>query len=234
MMNYAAGSASVRPIRIAYVGYPLFHKGWPSFEQLAWAFSDDERYEFVHLGQYQKPGSRLPFYTAKATADDRDATIHALREAAVDVVMIWPAWPETFSIVTAEAVAAGAMIITHPESGNCIALAEKHERALPFDSLHDLIAALASEGFYERTLAALDAGLSFGALDYSQGLTVAFDYSLANPGEQMTSTIEKDSAKSRNGKVEDVGAAGTQALRKKRGTTGVKTGTSVKLKGTMQ
>lgn len=234
MVNYSAGSASVRPIRIAYVGYPRFHKGWPSFEQLAWAFSDDERYEFVHLGQYQKPGNRLPFYTAKATADDRDATINALREAAVDVVMIWPAWPETFSIVTAEAIAAGAMIITHPDSGNCIALAEKHGRALSFDSLSDLIAALASEGFYERTLVALDSGLSFGALDYSQGLTVSFDYSLTSPGEQMASIIERDAAKSRNGKVEDVGATGTQALRKKRGTTSARTGTSVKLKGTMQ
>jgi hypothetical protein len=234
IVNYTAGGDGKRPIRIGYVGYPLYHKGWPAFELLAWSFSEDARYDFVHLGAHSKPGSRIPHHAAKATADDRDATIRALRDAAVDVVMIWPAWPETFSIVTAEAIAAGAMIITHPKSGNCIALAEKHGRALSFDSVSDLIAALASEEFYEKTLVALDSGLSFGVLDYSQGLTVAFDHSLTNPSERLNAIAETNAAKPKNGKVENVGASGTQTQLRRRGTTRAKTGTSVKLKGTMQ
>lgn len=241
MVNYAAGGASVRPIRIAYVGYPLFHKGWPSFEQLAWAFSDDERYEFVHLGQHQKPGGRLQFYTAKATADDRDATIRALREAAVDVVMIWPAWPETFSIVTAEAVASGAMVITHPGSGNCISLANKHGRALPFDSLSSLIAAMAGSAFYDNTLEALDSGLGFGVLDYSQGLTVAFDYARTHPGQTLAIATEATAAKGENGAaragstaIEAADAMSSGTPPRKRAPVRGKAGVAPKMKGTMQ
>jgi hypothetical protein len=241
MVNYAAGGTHVRPIRIAYVGYPLYHKGWPSFEQLAWAFSDDERYEFVHLGQHQKPGGRLPFYTAKATADDRDATIRALREAAVDVVMIWPAWPETFSIVTAEAVAAGAMVITHPGSGNCVALAQKHGRALPFDCLSSLIAAMAGKEFYDKTLDALDSGLGFGVLDYSQGLTVAFDYARTHPGEALAVAPEKPAPKGENdaAKARSTATAAADAISsdtsRKRAPVHGKAGVAVKkMKGTTQ
>jgi hypothetical protein len=239
MVNYAAGGASVRPIRIAYVGYPLYHKGWPAFEQLAWAFSDDERYEFVHLGQQQKPGDRLPFYIAKATADDRDATIRALREAAVDVVMIWPAWPETFSIVTAEAVAAGAMVITHPGSGNCVALADKHGRALPFDTLSSLIIAMAGKEFYDKALEALDSGLGFGVLDYSQGLTVAFDYARTHRGEVLAVDTEVPKGESSAAKAGGTATATAEAISsgappRKRAPVRGKGGVAAKMKGTTQ
>lgn len=242
MVNYAAGGGSVRPIRIAYVGYPLYHKGWPSFEQLAWTFSDDERYEFVHLGQHQRhPSDRMPFFTAKATADDRDATIRALREAAVDLVMIWPAWPETFSIVTAEAIAAGAMVITHPGSGNCVALANKHGRAIPFDSLSDLIAAMAGKAFYEGTLEALDSGLGFGVLDYSQGLTVAFDYARTHPDETLGVAAEAPSTTRENGAAKTwttapaiPDATSSVAPTRKRSPARGKAVVAVKIKGAIQ
>ena len=34
------------PLRVAYVGQPVTHKGWPVFKELAVSFADDPRYEF--------------------------------------------------------------------------------------------------------------------------------------------------------------------------------------------
>ena len=40
-----------RPLRVAYVGQPVAHKGWPVFKELTLRFGDDARYEFFHVGK---------------------------------------------------------------------------------------------------------------------------------------------------------------------------------------
>jgi hypothetical protein len=53
-------------------------------------------------------------------------------------VLLWPEWPETFSLVTYEALAAGCLVITHPSSGNVVVAAEAAGLALVVDDARSL------------------------------------------------------------------------------------------------
>lgn len=175
-VNYIDPNAKkARPIRIAYIGYPVYQKGWHAFETLAWTMRDDPRYEFIQLGEKQSDNKEIMFAHARASAKQPDAMVDALQDNMVDAVVIWAEWPETFSIVTIEALAAGAFVITRPGAGNTYALAKKSGRGFIEESVGGLIKAFAGDEWYERMAEGLNAGLPFGSVDYSKGLTIRFD-----------------------------------------------------------
>ena len=122
-----------KPLRFAYVGMPVAHKGWPLFQDLVAKFGDDPRYEFLHLGGRAIHGLPLAFHKVVVTDDTPRAMQDALERLAVDVAMIWSLCRETFSFTAYEAVASGAAVITGPDSGNIAALVEStgHGRVLP-------------------------------------------------------------------------------------------------------
>jgi glycosyltransferase involved in cell wall biosynthesis len=100
------------PFRMAYAGLPATHKGWPIFRALALKFADDPRYAFLHLGARRDPTLPVGFqHVATGMAA-------ALEAAQPDAVLVWPLCRETFSLVAYEAAAAGAAVITGPDSGN--------------------------------------------------------------------------------------------------------------------
>jgi hypothetical protein len=180
-MDFTPAGDAFRPVRIAFVGYPAYHKGWPAFDLLAWAIRDDKRYQVYHFGQYRSATEQHLYVPTAATADQPDATISALRKHLIDIVVIWPAWPETFSIITTEAIAAGALVLTHENSGNCIALARQYDRALVFDTIPSAIAAFVNGDIQDEVRRRLSTGLGYGALNYGAGLTVALDDRTAPP-----------------------------------------------------
>ncbi len=104
--------AGSRPFRLAYAGLPTAHKGWPIFRALALKFENDPRYEFLHLGA--RGDATLPMTFQAVTS----GMAEALTAAQPDAVLVWPLCRETFSFVAYEAVAAGAAVITGPDSGN--------------------------------------------------------------------------------------------------------------------
>ncbi len=112
------------------VGAP--HKGWPVFEDLVARFREDRRYAFVHLGR--KGAHHLPveFHEVTVAADRPNAMRDALEAHAVDVTLVWPLCRETFSFTAFEAAAAGAAVLTHPDSGNVAAFVAEggHGRVL--------------------------------------------------------------------------------------------------------
>ncbi len=114
----AAIAPSERPLRVAYVGLPVAHKGWPVFTRLASRFADDARYEFHHLGSRGDASLPARFTPVSAGAGDPLAMRDALEAAEIDVVLAWPLCRETFSFVAYEAVAAGCAVLTSPDSGN--------------------------------------------------------------------------------------------------------------------
>jgi hypothetical protein len=101
-----------RPFRLAYAGLPVPHKGWPIFRELAIRLENDPRYEFLHLGASGDP--LLPARFQQVTG----GMAEALTAAEPDAVLAWPLCRETFSFVAYEAVAAGAAVVTGPDSGN--------------------------------------------------------------------------------------------------------------------
>jgi len=129
----APKAAADRPLRFAYVGMPVAHKGWPLFQDLALKFGDDPRYEFLHLGGRAVHGLPLAFHKVVVTEETPRAMQDTLERLEVDVAMIWSLCRETFSFTAYEAVAAGAAVVTGPDSGNIAALVESsgHGRVLP-------------------------------------------------------------------------------------------------------
>lgn len=74
-------------------------------------------------------------------ASGANAMQAALAAAEADVVLIWPLCRETFSFTAYEAVAAGAAVITHPDSGNVAAFVREGDRGAVLDDETALIAA---------------------------------------------------------------------------------------------
>lgn len=112
-----------RPFRLAYLGMPTPLKGWPVFRDLAQGFEADPRYEFLHLGGAPDPSAPAGFHKVVVTAERPRAMQEMLELLQVDAALIWPLCRETFSFTAYEAAAAGAAVLTGPDSGNVAAFA---------------------------------------------------------------------------------------------------------------
>ncbi len=120
----APRAAAERPLRIAFPAMPVAHKGWEVFRDLVQRFGDDPRYEFLHLGGRTPGGLPVAFHQVVVTDDAPRAMQDAIESLEVDAVLVWPLCRETFSFTAYEAVAAGAAVITNPDSGNVAAFVE--------------------------------------------------------------------------------------------------------------
>ena len=117
----AALSSADLPLRIAFAGMPAAHKGWEVFRDLAARHADDPRYHFLHLGGRTPAGLGIEFHKVTVTDAKPRAMQEAIARSDADAVVIWPLCRETFSFTAYEAVAAGAAVITGPDSGNVAA-----------------------------------------------------------------------------------------------------------------
>ena len=120
----AAGAPTDGPFRFGYLGLPVAHKGWPIFRDLAIKHSDDPRYAFVHLGKAPIPGVPASFQEVSVDAEDPLAMQAAIENAGLDAVLLWSLCRETFSFTAYESAAAGAAVLTGPDSGNIAAFVE--------------------------------------------------------------------------------------------------------------
>jgi hypothetical protein len=122
-----------RPLRLAYVGLPVAHKGWPIFRNLALKHEGDPRYVFLHLGNRSQPGLPLEFHEVTVSEARPRIMQETLEALEVDAVLIWPLCRETFSFTAYEAAAAGCAIVTGPDSGNVAAFVQEsgHGWVLP-------------------------------------------------------------------------------------------------------
>lgn len=116
-----AAAGKRRRFRVAFVGMPVPLKGWPIFRALADRYAGDKRYEFLHLGGQGDPSTPAAFHPVIVGEDRPRAMQEALEALEVDAALIWPLCRETFSFTAYEAAAAGAAVITGPDSGNVAA-----------------------------------------------------------------------------------------------------------------
>jgi hypothetical protein len=75
------------------------------------------------------------------TPDNPSAMIDALTDHDIDLVVVASPWPETFSFVTYEAMAAGADVIALADGGNVPVAVIKHRRGMVLRDEAALIAA---------------------------------------------------------------------------------------------
>ena len=88
------------------------------------------------MGKTKIPGLPLEHHSVSATATKPMAMRDALRRLDIDAAMIWSLCLETFSLTAYEAAAAGAAIVTGPDSGNIAAftLQGSHGLVLPHEA----------------------------------------------------------------------------------------------------
>ncbi len=130
-----------RPLRVAFAGMPVAHKGWEIFLDLATRYADDPRYQFLHLGGRAPAGSKIAFHKVTVTEAEPNAMQAAIARHEVDVTLLWPLCRETFSFAAYEAVAAGSAIVTGPDSGNIAAFVAEGGHGLVLDDERALAAA---------------------------------------------------------------------------------------------
>ena len=108
-------------LRIAYVGYKSFNKGWSAFRQLVIA-DKQEKYDFYVLGKSDEQFPNVKHTSVSFLDDGPDAMIKALKNNKIDVALLWSTWPETYSYTLFESYVAGAYILTNTNSGNIAAV----------------------------------------------------------------------------------------------------------------
>lgn len=133
------------PVRVAFVGHPGAHKGWPAFLALVRECGGDGAYRFFHFAdapaplpspEIRSPEIRPPeirHVAVQVAPGRRDATRAALEAHAIDLVLMPAPWPETFSYVAHEAIASGADIVTLADSGNVAAAVLRSGRGVVLD-----------------------------------------------------------------------------------------------------
>jgi hypothetical protein len=131
------------PLRIAFLGMPSAHKGWPIFAELAARHAADPRYRFFHLGARRDPRSRAEFHPVSVSFEDPRAMQRAIEELEIDVAVIWSIFRETFCLAAYEAVGAGAAVITGPDSANTAAFVANAAHGRVLDDEAALAEALA-------------------------------------------------------------------------------------------
>jgi hypothetical protein len=111
--------ASEGPLSIAFLGYPSANKGWPIFTEIVRRLGNDDAVRFFHFAARNVATlDQVTFVRTEVTAADRNAALNALADHEIKVLLLLSPWPETFSFVVHEAIAAGAYVFCLADSGN--------------------------------------------------------------------------------------------------------------------
>lgn len=139
--------ADRQPLRIAFVGRPVFHKGFSTWTRITKLFHMDERYQFFLASSNSVKSrnfNRLPLSSVSQSANPMVAALIAGR---VDVALLWSICPETFSYTLFESLSAGCFILTNPNSGNIQAYIREHpERGVVLEDEKSMIRLLGEGG----------------------------------------------------------------------------------------
>ncbi len=170
--------AAIGPIRVAFLGHPTVHKGWPVFRELVRRFCSDRRYEFWHLGSAANETLPVRFREVKVGPLYTDAMVKALDSAGIDVVVQWSIWPETFGIAARECEAAGAFLVTSSSSGAVAEHAARPEVGLALPDEPALYELFEGDGLLERVASRRSGGVPVGWLRWSR---LSADFAIPRP-----------------------------------------------------
>lgn len=116
-------------IRIAFVGFPVHHKGWSTWQRLTERFGSDSRYEFFLFSETRRRSQNFKHIPVSVTKDTRSQMSDMLQGQGIDVAFLWSICPETFSYTLYESLAAGCVVLTNPDSGNIQSYVRDHPEA---------------------------------------------------------------------------------------------------------
>ena len=113
-------------IKVAFVGFPVYHKGWETWLKLTDKFGSDPRYEFILFSETRRPSRKFKNVSISVTKESRNKMAETLRNHNIDVAFLWSICPETFSFTLYESISAGCTILTNRNSGNIQAFVREH------------------------------------------------------------------------------------------------------------
>ena len=156
------------PLKIAFLGHPATHKGWFVFLKLVEHFKNDKRYEFYHLGSTRAfDDNVIKFFKVKNSSNNMQDMKNIIQEQNIHIAFLWSICPETYNLITFEALSAGASVLTYKDSGNIASEVNKNKHGLVLDSEEQLFDMFSSGVIREKTTTILKSHLLKGSLFFS-------------------------------------------------------------------
>lgn len=140
--NQLKRERNIRP-RIAFFGPPHREKGWNSFIAVAKLLL--ETHDFYVFSSHNPQVGGITFIELDNRSGDINYARDTLIENLIDYAFIYPMWPETYSLVTAEAISAGLFVLTNSNSGNVSTLVEEFRAGSIFENLDQMVNHLQSD-----------------------------------------------------------------------------------------
>ena len=135
------------PPAMAFLGWPSANKGWQNFVEMAQDEGMRDTFEFFQFSSATAPKiADIHFVETEVTSSSRYAAVDLLKKHQIDIVAMLAAWPETFSYVVHEAIAAGCQVICLKNSGNVARIVQSTGRGLVFDTEEALTDFLKTRG----------------------------------------------------------------------------------------
>ncbi len=161
----ARPAASGAALRVAFIGLPAYHKGWPLFERLVEANGSDVR--FFHFADREHLTAHVGVepVAVRVTPRDRMAMSRALLAHGIDIAVVLSPWPETFCFVAHEALAAGVAIVALAGSGNVAELVRGTGRGVVLPDAASVLA-LFRDGAARALVAPDGPARALGALEH--------------------------------------------------------------------
>ncbi|WP_424361800.1 hypothetical protein [Methylocystis parvus] len=162
------------PVRVAFIGYKAYAKGWGAFERIVEESCGVAGYAFYHFANKGEgaPLRRVKKIDASVTSQNRDAMIQALMRENIDITVNAALWPETFSYTLYEALAAGCDVATISDSGNVATMVRETGRGLVLEDEDALVDFFVSGAAIAWVRARAREGICRGALRHT-GTTAA-------------------------------------------------------------
>ncbi|HEY0206113.1 MAG TPA: hypothetical protein VGC15_18400 [Acetobacteraceae bacterium] len=112
--------ARAAPVRVAFAGFAMAHKGWPTFAALAARLQGSAEHRLFHFAaaRAEPPLPGVETVLARVAPGARGAMTESLLAYGIQLVLLLSPWPETFCLVAYEALAAGADLIVLRDGGN--------------------------------------------------------------------------------------------------------------------
>ena len=137
----------VVPPSIAFLGWPSPNKGWQNFAEMAEDEGLRDTFEFFQFSSATAPKiADIHFVETEVSSSSRYAAVDLLKKNQIDIVAMLAPWPETFSYVVHEAIAAGCQVICLKDSGNVARIVQSTGRGLVFDTERDVTDFLKTSG----------------------------------------------------------------------------------------
>jgi hypothetical protein len=140
---------SNKKIKIAYVGYQSYIKGWEVFKDIT---INNNNYEFYVLGYASEKLDNVKYIDVSFQKNGDNDMVDKLLENKIDIAFLWSIWPETYSFTYYESSAAGVFVITNLLSGNIANQVESNRNGIVFKNEDELKKILNNESYLSKLL----------------------------------------------------------------------------------